>query len=54
MDIRTDLFYTLAKAKLPIMSMTRLEKSLEDVFLELTDSNKTAEEKGGVEDDSNL
>lgn len=53
-DIRTDLFYALAKAKLPIMSMTRLEKSLEDVFLELTDSNKTAEEKGGVEDDSNL
>ena len=53
-DIRTNLFYTLAKAKLPIMSMTRLEKSLEDVFLELTDSNKTAEEKGGVEDDSNL
>lgn len=53
-DIRTDLFYALAKAELPIMSMTRLEKSLEDVFLELTDSNKTAEEKGGVEDDSNL
>ena len=37
-DIRSELFYALAKEKLPIMSMNRLEKSLEDVFLELTGS----------------
>ena len=53
-EIRTDLFYALAKAKLPIMSMTRVEKSLEDVFLELTDSNIATEGKGGMEDDSDL
>lgn len=35
-DIREDVFYALAAAKLPIMSMQRMEKSLEDIFLELT------------------
>lgn len=35
-DIRRELFYALAKAKLPIMSLCRKEDSLEDVFLELT------------------
>ena len=36
-DVREKLFYMLAEEKLPVMSMNRLEKSLEDVFLELTD-----------------
>ncbi len=36
-DIREEVFYALAEAKLPIMQMTCLEKSLEDIFLELTE-----------------
>lgn len=45
-DIRTELFYSLAEHRLPIMSMNRLEKSLEDIFLELTE--------GGEGNDSDL
>ena len=52
-DIRVELFYALANEKLPILSMNRLEKSLEDIFLELTgddgketdDQMKSEEEK---------
>lgn len=51
-DIRVNLFYAMADAKLPIISMNRLEKSLEDVFLELTNSEEKSE--GGEEDESNL
>ncbi len=47
-DIRKELFYKLAEAKLPIMAMNQLERSLEDVFLELTD------EKGGAENGGDL
>ena len=36
-DIREDLFYALAENKMPILSMNRVEKSLEDIFLELTE-----------------
>lgn len=35
-DIREKLFYRLNEAKLPIMGLTLVERSLEDVFLELT------------------
>lgn len=35
-EIREDVFYGLADAKLPIMSMSLVEKSLEDIFLKLT------------------
>ena len=35
-DIREALFYALAENRLPVMSMNRLEKSLEDIFLKLT------------------
>lgn len=35
-DIREEVFYKLAGAKLPIMEMVTEEKSLEDIFLELT------------------
>jgi len=35
-DIREELFYALAGKRLPIMSMSRPERSLEDIFLELT------------------
>lgn len=39
-DIREEVFYALAEAKLPIMEMTHLTKSLEDIFLELTEEDK--------------
>ena len=35
-DIRRDLFYALADAKMPILSLCRKEDSLEEAFLELT------------------
>lgn len=58
-DIRQRLFYALAKEELPIMSLSRVEKSLEDVFLELTNEDlvleETAEGKEGEQGhDSNL
>lgn len=46
-DIREELFYVLARKQLPIMSLIRQERSLEDIFLELT-------KEGGAEDDSNI
>ena len=36
-DIREQVFYALADAKLPILEMTHAEKSLEHIFLELTE-----------------
>ena len=36
-DVREQVFYALAEAKLPILQMTHAEKSLEDIFLELTE-----------------
>lgn len=48
-DIRENLFYALAERKLPILEMNRLENSLEDIFLALTEEdnvdNKDAEKK---------
>lgn len=42
-DIREEVFYALAEVKLPIMQMTHLEKSLEDIFLELTEDVQASE-----------
>lgn len=42
-DIREQVFYTFADAKLPILSMKTDEKSLEDIFLALTESDQTNE-----------
>lgn len=39
-DIREDIFYALADARLPIMALQQSEKSLEDIFLELTEDVK--------------
>ena len=36
-DVREQVFYALAETKLPILEMTHAEKSLEDIFLELTE-----------------
>lgn len=52
-DIREELFYRLAMEKLPIMELSLAEKTLEDVFLELTgeeqndvpEENETEENK---------
>ena len=46
-DIREKLFYLLADARLPLMDMHVTTKSLEDIFLELTDSEKNTGEKAG-------
>ena len=35
-DVREAVFYALAESKFPIMSMQHVEKTLEDIFLELT------------------
>lgn len=66
-DIREELFYALAEKKLPIMSMNRLEESLEDIFLALTQEDSeekedeekesisvSGKEEGGKNHDSNL
>ena len=63
-DIRKELFYRLAEEKMPIMSLQRMEDSLEDVFLELTDTltedngknveATKAQEEGVDKDDSSL
>ena len=47
-DIRRELSVALAGAGMPILAMNRLEKSLEDIFLELTED---AEEEDGEGDD---
>lgn len=43
-DIREELFYRLAKEKLPIMELSVTERTLEDVFLELTDEEDKTNE----------
>lgn len=48
-DIRKELSVTLSGAGMPILSMNRIEKSLEDIFLELTESEEVESD-----DDSDL
>ena len=43
-DVREELFYALANARLPILRMQAVHVSLEDIFLELTSDDKTQEE----------
>lgn len=50
-DIRRELSMALSGAGLPILSMNRLEKSLEDIFLELTGSQEAADSVEPEEDD---
>lgn len=40
-DIRENVFYALAESRLPIMEMHYAKKSLEDIFLELTEKEET-------------
>lgn len=48
-DIRKELFHCLATADMPIMQLRKDEKSLEDVFLELTGDNETATDDAKTE-----
>lgn len=49
-DIRKELSVALSGAGLPILSMNRIEKSLEDIFLELTDAGQESDEIGNSSD----
>ncbi len=46
-DIRESLFYRLAENRLPILSMTLAQRSLEDIFLELTGETSSSKEDEG-------
>ena len=48
-DIRKELFYRLAASNLPIMSLKMYEKTLEDVFLELTGEDKLIDDVASEE-----
>lgn len=43
-DIRKELSVALARVGMPVLSMSRSEKSLEDIFLELTETEESKEE----------
>lgn len=49
-DIRSELFYLLAKEKCPILELTQNKMSLEDIFLELTQTEKEYK-KAEIDDD---
>ena len=40
-DVREDVFFACAGAKLPIYEMTNMTRNLEDIFLELTQGAQT-------------
>lgn len=44
-DLREQVFFAFAEAKLPILSMKADEKSLEDIFLELTENDNSKEDR---------
>ncbi len=52
-DIRKALSVALAGAGMPILSMNRSERSLEDIFLELTNAEPENEMAGGMQDETN-
>lgn len=51
LDIRKELSVALSGAGLPILSMLRLEKSLEDIFLELTDTHTEISEYDAAQEE---
>ena len=51
-DIRRELSVALAGAGMPILAMNRLEKSLEDIFLELTEDAAQEDEEDDDEDNA--
>ena len=44
MDPREAVFYSLAEKRYPIMEMNMSKLSLEDIFLEMTKTEETAQE----------
>jgi ABC-2 type transport system ATP-binding protein len=53
-DIRKELFYRLAASDMPIMQLGNDEKSLEDVFLELTGDNSASVTAGDLEKEDDI
>ena len=51
-DIREELFYALSERKLPIMYLNKKESSLEEIFLELTESQNDEKESNKEEEDN--
>lgn len=51
-DIRKTLSVALAGAGMPILSMSRSERSLEDIFLELTNVETESEQQGETENET--
>ena len=52
-DIRKELSTALTGAGMPILSMNRVEKSLEDIFLQLTENtDETSMEEAGADENS--
>lgn len=47
-DIREEIFYKMAEAKLPILRMQSTKVSLEDIFLELTENEHAGNESEGT------
>lgn len=45
-DVREEVFFRLAEARLPIMGMEYANKSLEDIFLELTQDSDSQDREG--------
>lgn len=43
-DIRKEISVALTQGDMPVLSMHKIEKSLEDIFLELTEDGEEAEE----------
>lgn len=56
MDIRKELSIAFTNGSMPVLSMHKVEKSLEDIFLQLTETEeaKTMVEEGVETDDSDL
>lgn len=51
-EIRDDLFFALSDAGLPVYSMQVTSRSLEDIFIELTESEKDLEENARKAEDA--
>ena len=51
-DIREELFYALSERKLPIMYLNKKESSLEEIFLELTESQNDEKESNKEEEEN--
>lgn len=49
-DVRERIFFALAEAGLPILELQRTKRTLEDIFLELTDDSMVAQGQNDKED----